>query len=72
MLHRILVPAAPLLWVVVLGSIGWFYGWTVLGHPHAWQLLPFIGVTAGLVVAAAHWLVLIVVWYRKRHRERDA
>lgn len=62
---------APLLWPFLFGVAGWYYGWVALGHPHAWQVLPFIGLMVGLLLAVAHWVVLMALWYQRRHRERD-
>lgn len=55
---------AALLWPVLLGSLGWFWGFVIAGHPHAWQVIPILGVALGIVLTIAHATFLF--FFRRR------
>jgi len=62
---------APLIWPALFGLGGLVVAWFILGHPHAWQLLPLYGLAFGFAIAAVHWLVLAFGRYLGPHHERD-
>jgi membrane protein DedA with SNARE-associated domain len=57
-----------LLWPFILGSIGYYVGFVVFEHPHAWQVFPALGIVTGLFVTVLHIANLI---HKRRKRLRS-
>ena len=54
-----------LLWPFILGSIGYYVGFVVFDHPHAWQVFPALGIVCGLFLTVLHIANLI---HKRRKR----
>ena len=56
-----------LLWPFILGSLGYYVGFVVMGHPHGWGVFPGLGIVCGLSLTLLH-IANLISKRRKRLR----
>jgi hypothetical protein len=57
-------------WPVVFGGLGYFWAFIILGHPHAWQVMPILGVAFGVVLSITH--AAFLCFFRRRDAQPGA
>jgi len=68
-LLRILVnPLSIAVWPLLLGGVGYIWGYYIAGHPHAWQAIPILGALIGGALTLLHGAVLLVLWFKYARR----